>query len=346
MTEFYSLSDAEQARRLTGLAKAALSHWEGEFGEPELVKYRENAVFSVHRADGSRVALRVHRHGYHSDEALHSELHWISSLAHAGIEVPPIIPAADGRLFLHAGAPGVPEKRQVDVLGWLSGSPIGSAEEGLALEPAAGERLYHAAGRLAAELHNHSASIDLPSGFTRHSWCDDGLLGDAPLWGSFWDLDLLSPDQRRSLLEARAKARAQLAAYGKAANRFGMIHADFVPENLLSDQGRLQLIDFDDCGFGWHMFELATALYFVVDAPNYRVLRDSLMAGYRTARPLAEEDLAMLPLFLFARGTTYLGWIQTRPETQTAKELGPALVERTCRLAAEYLAASGPGTAT
>ena len=26
---------------------------------------------------------------------------------------------------------------------------------------------------------------------------------------------------------------------------------------------RIKLIDFDDAGFGWHLFELATALYFI-----------------------------------------------------------------------------------
>lgn len=339
MTDFYSLSDADQAARLTTLAKAALSRWEGGFGEPQLIKYRENAVFSAYRSDGARVALRVHRHAYHSDEALQSELFWMSELSRAGIEVPPIIPASDGRLFLHVGAPGVPEERQVDMLGWLSGTPIGSAEGGLAIGSEASEELYRNAGRLAARLHNYSTAMELPADFIRHSWCDEGLLSEQPLWGRFWDLDFLSPPDRSLLLEARRRALADLEALGKPADRFGMIHADFVPENLLSNAGQLQLIDFDDSGFGWHMFELATALYFIVDEANYVSLRDALFAGYRAVRPLDEADERMLPLFLFLRGTTYLGWVQTRPETQTAKELGPLLAERTCRLAATYLAA-------
>ena len=344
MTDFYSLSDAEQAARLTVLAEAALARWDGEFDELRLIKYRENAVFSAYRSDGVRVALRVHRHAYHSDAALQSELFWMADLARVGIEVPPIIAARDGSLFVVAGAPGVPEKRQVDMLGWLSGTPIGTSEEGLALAPEASEALYRNAGRVAGELHNHSVAMNLPAGFTRHSWCEEGLLGEEPLWGRFWDLGLLSPDQRSLLLTGREHALAALEAIGKPGDRFGMIHADFVPENLLADGGRLQLIDFDDSGFGWHMFELATALFFIVDAPNYPALRDALIAGYRTVRPLSREDEAALPLFLFLRGTTYLGWVQTRPETQTARELGLFLVERTCRLAAEYLAAQQGAT--
>ena len=39
-----------------------------------------------------------------------------------------------------------------------------------------------------------------------------------------------------------------------------MIHADLVPENVLVDGDSIRLIDFDDAGFGWHHFEIATAL--------------------------------------------------------------------------------------
>ncbi|MBL8268442.1 phosphotransferase enzyme family protein [Steroidobacter sp.] len=338
-TDFYSLTDAEQIQRLTALATAALAHWPGDFGAPVLIKYRENAVFSVTRSDGTCAALRVHRHAYHSDAALHSELFWMSELARVGMQVPPIVPTAAGGLFVHVGAPGVPEKRQVDMLGWLSGKPIGSAESGLSLEEGVSERLYHSAGRLAAQLHNHSTAMTLPSAFTRHSWCEQGLLSDAPLWGRFWELAALSPEERAVLTEARFKAAEDLAALGKSSAAFGMIHADFVPENLLNDGGRLQLIDFDDAGFGWHMFELATALYWTLDEPNYPSICRALFDGYRSERPLSPAHEAMLPLFLFLRGSTYLGWLQTRAETQTARELGPLLIERTCRLARRYLAA-------
>ena len=339
MTEdFYSLPDADQAARLGDLARRALHRWDGAFDRVELVKYRENAVFSAHRADGLRVAVRIHRHGYHSDASLLSELHWMQALADAGIAVPPIIPAACGSPFVKVEAPGIPEPRQVDLLGWMAGHPVGSAEEGLALDPHSAERLYFDAGVLAARVHSHTQAMALPETFTRHAWDADGLVGEEPLWGRFWELGTLTPGQRALLLRARAAAREALEAFGRNADNYGLIHADFVPENLLSEDGRLKLIDFDDSGFGWHMFELATALYFNVDEPSYPAIRRALLAGYRSARALPAAHEALLPLFLFLRGTTYLGWIQTRPETQTARELGPMLIARLCALAEAYLA--------
>ncbi len=325
MADFYQLCDADQAECLTGLARAALARWDGRFSDPVLFKYRENAVFTTRREDGVRFALRVHRASYHTDGSLRSELYWMRVLGEAGIPVPPVLPAADGSLFVHAGADGVPEVRQVDMLGWLSGG------DGPREDPA---RHYFKVGRLAARLHRQGSAITLPAGFDRHSWDADGLLGDSPVWGRFWELPALSADQRDLLLRARGQARADLADYGKAGDRYGMIHADLIRDNLIQDGDRLQAIDFDDCGFGWYMFELATVINAMPDGDD-AVLREQLFEGYRSVRPL--PDLDRLPLFRFLRATTYLGWLQTRSETRTAREKAPMLIDNCCRLAADYL---------
>lgn len=336
MTDFYLLSEDDQAIRLAELARIALARWPGDYDNLRLIKYRENAVFSAHRNDGERVAVRVHRHGYHSDGALRSELLWMQSLARDGIEVPPILLSREGHIFETVSAPGVPEPRQIDVLGWLPGTPAGTSEEGLKLDEAGAERLFFDAGVLAAMMHDRVAMMEFGEDFERHAWDADGLIGPDPFWGRFMELELLTAAERAMLTEARAQAELDLAAFGRGPHNYGLIHADFVPENLLVEDGRLKLIDFDDSGFGWHMFDLATALYFNLDHPAYAVMERALFDGYRTVRELPDDHEAMLPLFLFLRGTTYLGWVQTRPETQTARELGPFLVERACLVAARY----------
>ncbi|CAH0352770.1 phosphotransferase [Sphingobium sp. CECT 9361] len=337
MTDFYSLGEDDQAVRLAELARIALARWPGEYDNLSLIKYRENAVFSAHRNDGERVAVRVHRHAYHSDRALRSELLWMQSLAEGGIAVPPILPSLDGHVFETVSAPGVPEPRQIDVLGWLPGTPAGTSEEGLNLDEAGAERLFFDAGVLAAMMHDHVGMVEFGEDFERHAWDAEGLIGPDPFWGRFMELELLSSEERALLSAARAQAALDLAAFGQGSHNYGLIHADFVPENLLIEDGRLKLIDFDDGGFGWHMFDLATALYFNLDHPAYTIMERALFEGYRTVRKLPEDHEATLPLFMFLRSTTYLGWVQTRPETQTARELGPFLVERCCLVAERYL---------
>ncbi|MFB9767744.1 phosphotransferase enzyme family protein [Nocardioides kongjuensis] len=339
---FYTLPDREQAAALARLADVAGASWAGGLHRLELVKYRENAVFSAELATGRRVAVRVHRHAYHSPAAVISELEWMRSLHDVdGFTVPPVVSAADGSLVVEAAHPGVPEPRQVTVLGWLSGRPAGTSEAGVDLAEGDAVRLFADAGRLAARLHRHTATWVLPQGFTRPAWDADALVGEHPRWGRFWEYGALTDAERDLLVRARDRARADLLALGRH-DGYGLIHADLVPENILVDGGELQLIDFDDAGHGWYLFELATALYFHLDQSCFDALRAALLSGYRSERDLAADDERLLPLFLYLRGTTYLGWVQSRPETGTAKEFGPALRALACRAAEDYLTAASP----
>jgi Ser/Thr protein kinase RdoA (MazF antagonist) len=337
MQDFYAASTKEQAERMRHLALKALTHWPGRFDRLELVKYRENAVFSAFRSDGTRVALRIHRHLYHSDAELLSELQWMEALGAAGIDVPMTVATDNGARFVTVAHEAVPEPRQVDMLLWLPGTPVGAIEEGVG-DHTGLAALYENAGRLAGRIHNHSALWQRPAGFVRHAWDEDGLLGAEPFWGRFWELPALSPAQATLVEQARQAARTALRQFGKTPENYGLIHADFVPENLLRDGDRLMLIDFDDAGFGWHLFELATALYFHSGTDYYAAVETALIRGYRAVRPLSEADYARLPLFLLLRSFTYLGWVHTRHETETARAATPMFVERSCALAEEFLA--------
>ena len=105
----------------------------------------------------------------------------------------------------------------------------------------------------------------------------------------------------------------------------------------------VKVLDFDDCGFGWHLFDLATILLFVRGDDNYDKIVNAVIKGYRSVRDLPDEQLDHLHLFLLVRSFTYLGWVHTRYETPAAKELAPMLTEIACDLANEYLNGSSRG---
>jgi Ser/Thr protein kinase RdoA (MazF antagonist) len=337
MTDFYSSSPDEQARRLEALCHAALSHWDCGPCELKLLKYRENAVYAATAPDGSRYALRVHRAGYHTDAELRSELQWMLALQSSGFDVPEIVPTRSGASFLTVRHASVPEPRQVDLFRWIGGSQLGSVGEESSTDSQELARVFHTVGRLAARLHNLACAWTLPADFTRHAWDAEGLVGENPFWGRFWELAALSPEQRALIVRTRDRLRKDLGALDKGPAGYGLIHADFAPENLMVDGDRIRLLDFDDAGFGWHLFEIATSLYFHTGQPQYEVIRDATIAGYRAERFLPDQQLALLPMFLAARGTTYLGWVHTRQETDTARELTPMLVELVCAAAKSYL---------
>ena len=344
MSDFYQASIGEQARRLTVLARAALGRRGIEAEKLELIKYRENAVFKVSTAGGT-YALRIHRAGYHSDAELRSELQWMQALLADGFAVPVLVPLGSGALFEPVAVDGVPEARQTDLFEWCAGTPLGSVEQGTAAGGGDLRRTFRTIGVLAARLHDQASRWVPSAGFVRHAWDADGLVGEQPYWGRFWDLAALGEAERRLIRRTRDAARVDLAALGKGPEAYGLIHADFCPENLLVDGEQVRLLDFDDAGYGWHLFEIATSLYFVRPEPHFQDVEAALIEGYRTRRSLDAVALRSLPLFYAARGLTYLGWVHTRQETETARELTPTLITLACDAAERYLSVRDGGVA-
>jgi len=335
MTDFFALEPGEQVERLAVAGQAALRHWGVQNATLDLIKYRENAVFRIEHA-GSRMALRLHRYGYHSDAELHSELQWIRALEDAGIAVPTVVPAESGDLFVKQGSPDLPGEVQVDLFRWIDGKQLGSVEAGIS-DPARVATIYETLGELAARVHNQAAQWQPPPGFRRRAWDAEGLAGEQPVWGRFWEVAAASPSERDLMNRIRDRIHRDLRALDTTPASYSMIHADFAPENLLVEGDRVRLIDFDDAGPGWHLFEIATSLYFIQSEPYFDEARDALINGYRRHRALSDEQLEQLPLHLVARGFTYVGWVHTRSETQTARELTPMLLESACTLAEDYL---------
>ena len=335
---FYGLPAADQIERISGLANKALIEWGMNDTEVALLKYRENAVFSVNDlVSGKKYAIRIHRAGYHSNAELLSELQFMQALDHAGIHTPDIIPANTGELFVTVLHPDVPEPRQVDLLEWIDGSPIGTIENDGDATMDEVRANHVTAGSLAARIHNFTERWALPDGFTRRHWDASGLCGDNAHFGTFWKLDRLEAEQKELLLCAREKAKDELAEFGKAPDRYGLTHADFLPENFLYDGKTVNIIDFDDCGFGWHIMDLATSLFFLIGEESYNAAYDGLIEGYRRERNLPDAHLKKLPVFFLVRSLSYLSWIQSRQETETAKEIGPGLVKTACVIAEDYL---------
>lgn len=281
------------------LAPQAALLWGLDPGCLTLAAQRENAVWRVD-TDAGPLALRLHRPGYRSLAELASELAWMTALADGGLNVPRPVPSAAGRLVEGVG------DTPVSVLTWLPGRPLGAqgALDDIPDRPA----LMRDLGATLARLHDLSDAWAPPPGFTRPRWDRAGLLGDTPLWGPFWANPDLSEAQRAAMLTARDKADAHLARIDSAQD-FGLIHADAITENVMIDGRRLALIDFDDGGWGFRDFDLATVLMRQLRAPDYAALRDALIQGYATRRAV---DPATLDLFLMLRALTYPGWIIAR----------------------------------
>jgi Ser/Thr protein kinase RdoA (MazF antagonist) len=289
---------------LAATATEALLAWGG--GRLTALTLRENAVYRAELADGCRAALRLHRPGYQTDAAIEAELWWCGALADAGFPAPRPIPTLSGRLHTRAG------DRRASLVTWCPGLPVGAAGTPLAGTPAEQSRLFTAIGALIADLHGTTDALTLPAGFTRPRWDAEGLLGEAPLWGRFWTSPALSDPESALLRQARSQALADLATFAAEAGDFGLIHADVLRENLLRDGPGLWLVDFDDSGFGFRLYDLGTALSQSLEEPQLPRLADALLTAYARTRPLPADAARRLTLFTLLRTLASCGWIASR----------------------------------
>ena len=99
------------------------------------------------------------------------------------------------------------------------------------------------------------------------------------LWGKFWENPSLNITEKNLFEEGRNKALKILSSQDFD---FGLIHADMVRENILIDGSSLAIIDFDDCGFGYRLFDLATALIKNRSELDYQDLQAAILNGYKT----------------------------------------------------------------
>lgn len=344
--------------RLELIARDALA----AYGLPEqagltLLNVSENATFRVDDPDtGGRSVLRVHRPGYHCPEAIRSELAWVQALRADGVvSTPAVLPTVDGSL-VGTGTHVDGEQRYVVRFAWVDG-----------VEPA-GARLvddFRALGAIAARLHRHVRTWRPPAGFTRFRWDYRTSIGPRGHWGRWRDGMGVGPAERAVLDRLDDVLRERLTAFGDGPDRFGLVHADMRLANLLVDPaaagsaagsadgsgdgsgdgplpsgepaGEVNVIDFDDCGFSWFLYDLGSSLSFMEHDPAVPELVDAWVTGYREVAPLSAEEQAELPTFVLLRRLLLVAWIGSHHDTDLARSMGPEFTRVSCDLAEDYL---------
>ena len=286
---------------IESLASEAVTHWNGSV--TRLLRDRENAVFEVALPTG-RAALRLHRMGYQDDAAIRSELWWCAALAAKGVAVPAALPSRSGDFLVKLS-----DGRNASVINWMDGEAFGEAGQPLPCAPEHRLTRHYALGELLAGVHTATDSLTLPPNFTRPRWDIEGLVGEAPFWGRFWEHPTATPAQAEILRAARDFLRTQITEHQHIGGDFGPIHADVLRENILVNNGSLSLIDFDDSGFGFRLYDLGTALSQNLYEPDYAQIRDALVAGYGQTRVVSTK---MAEIFTLARTCTSVGWAAPR----------------------------------
>jgi len=322
--------------RVRGCARHALAAYDSHpEASLELLNVSENATFLVRDPAAGPSVLRVHRLGYHTELEIASELAWMDALrAEAGVRTPRVLPAADGRRIVTVPEHGGGAERHCVRFEFLPGSEPGS-------EPAGETALTHShfaeLGEITARMHRHAREWSRPAWFTRFHWDYAAAFGRAARWGRWQDGIGVGPSERQILARLDDVLQARLKAFGTGPERYGLVHADTRLANLLVHDGSVSVIDFDDSGFSWYLYDLGTSVSFFEHAPEVPALVDSWLAGYRKADRLSAEDQAETWTFIMFRRLLLVAWIGSHQAVDIAAELGAGYTQGSCDLAESYL---------
>ena len=321
---------ARLLEHLDRLAQKALALWDiPANASATLINVSENATYLVKADGGFRAILRVHRESYHTRRAIECELAWINALDRDKVVVTPgHYRGRDGQAIQSCTIDGLDAPRFLVLFEFVEGAQ--PDETGDLTAP------FEQLGAMAARMHLHAMGWPRPDRFERLVWDDAAVFGPRATWGNWRDAPNVDGSVRPVLEAAEKAIRARLATYGKGRERYGLIHADAVRENVLVQDGAVALIDFDDCGYGFRLFDLATALHPNRTEPAFAEIEAALLEGYRSQRPLPAAAEAALGLFALLRAFTYVGWIMARADAPEAEARSRRFIDRACALARNW----------
>lgn len=289
---------------LDHLARQALRHYRIGSAHLSLLRQGDNTVYLVQTGAGAgageRWVLRLHTSARHSEQAVTSELIWLDHLSRAAfLPVPQPVMTTAGGWVVRLGN-GARPPVMASLLCWVDGEAL-TEDGGLTLTQAA------EAGALLAELHAQTQHFAPPGGFERPRYdlpyfrrCADELI-QALI--EHVDSGKLSAVRRRlgTLADSLPDLRELPGGYG-------LIHADPHPGNFVQGPSQLGLIDFDRCGWGPFLLDLAH-ISLALGAPTRR----ALMTGYLSVRPLPGDHESALRHLRVLAATENLAFLARRP---------------------------------
>jgi len=328
MRPLNDLTPVGQVRRLRAAAIDAIGCFGLEGADLRLVQHGENTIFrAAMGGDGNepylpgQYAVRVSGAGYQrTRQTIESEGIWMAALSAEGFAVPQPLFTAGGETLVEVDVAGAASPRFVTVTRWLGGRSMARAQP---------SSRYAAVGALTASLHEQASRWKPPSGFDRQRWDWDGLFGESIAFGEgtatkAWSL---VPQPHRRRWQKVASRLAAIVDDLGTSDGFGLIHADLHRDNMLFHRGRIHLLDFDDCGWGWQLYDIAVAMSEGVrTSERWDEVLEAFLRGYQEVRAVP-AGIELLDEFIAARWVTVglwivgMGQINTRFAEMVPKEI-------------------------
>ena len=305
---------------LLAIANQVLESYPLEIKEVALINNEYNATFKVLTTDGTHYALRINVNSPRSIENLTAEIAWVNFLRDdARVKVPhPISTTKDQYFVTVTNDLGSSEFKAV-LYSWLAGEELGD-------EPTPEQ--IRSLGAAMATLHVSSKDFKLPAGAGLPSFKD-------PMWETedflLSEKSVLDPEAQSLIAQALSVIKSEIDTLYRQHSQ-QIIHADLHGWNVMWHEGQVAVFDFDDCGIGLPIQDLATAIYYL-DTPEQDA---ALKEGYASVAPLPEYSESQMQMFMIQRRIVLLNYLyETSNEEHRA--MIPEYLEESLRRISKFL---------
>lgn len=253
--------------------------------EPKALNAAENFVYECADKNGQPKILRISSEIHKPYDQISAEIDFINYLNDSGASVAKV---------LHSN----------------SGNFVETIESGqaafwaVAFEKAEGRHVkkdeldrnfINLWGKEIGKLHRLTKTYQ-PGRFLRQQWFEQDYYAKPEIY--------LSGDDE--LIAAHKRFVKEIKSLPKNTQNYALIHTDIHTQNMLWDDKRIVVIDFDDCAYAHFAFDLAMAFWYGAHFDKCKSIPfwSDLMEGYSSENIIPNHELNNVPLFHLLRFST------------------------------------------
>lgn len=323
---FEQASYLTQIIRLRALATDVVKKFPIKVKTLNFIRHNANAIFQIKDTQNKKYCLRIHPVDYNTEDAILEEFKWLNIILETtNIPVPKPIYNHEQKYLAKQTHTGISGLRYCDMLEWLDGKFLWKGIN---------KKYPYNLGVLMAQLQANGKNLQI-----KHRcdyWDADALVGtEKARCKNVEHLSDISHGQQKIITSARAFVHEKLKGYQASyPDKFGLIHGDLNPNNIIIKNNRYGAIDFDDCGTGLYGVDLATPLiafeHLAEDQGKiFNELKEALFLGYSEYMPLTQMDIDMSPYFMLALKLHTLGWVALKKDNPKLRPWILKCAERT-----------------
>ena len=314
---------------LEGVIQTALTELGVSQARIQFISDTGNLIF---RADGQTqsFAIRIYKDGDICNSAINAELFWLLDIKQkTNLSVPKPLSDHSGKMIQEITYPTANKSVKVVIFYWLPGNIIGSQ-----LNLVSASQM----GAIMAALHQHASQFHLPANCFRdeNDWRGMGHFKAGLSDIEIQKIECFMRNDQIDICEMAARIAAISIDKVDIRHDFGLIHSDFHANNIILQNGKFSIIDFDDCQFSPFSNDLAITLVSFDQFTYPESFKKAFLHGYSKVRSLPMNFEDELEAFMMERRLRLLRWVATWPSVDYIPN-GKALIENSMHHLEKYI---------